>query len=168
MKYKPGQVILKRGTGLFSWSISKVTKSPYTHAVYPINSTQAVEASAFGVRIIEIKDLNYNYDVYEFKTPFTQQDKIWYEKIGRFMKGTPYDYFQLPYYLIMSWFGGDNKFNRLGYVICSEVGVKMFHFIGYDPIDNIRDIDATPGDWANDKFKLVYEHRVPYKFSLFK
>ena len=166
--YQPGQVILKRGNGILSWAISKTTDSPYTHTVYPINEEEAMEAQALGVCITKISDLDYSYDVYQFDQEFTQQEKIQYEKIGRFMKGMPYDYFQLPYYLIMAVFGGENKFNRVGYVVCSEVGIRMFDFIGHDPIPGTRDIDATPASWNNEYFNLVYEHRVPERFRIFK
>ena len=148
---QPGDILLYKGKGLFSWLIRVKTGGHYSHCeVYVKN--HRVWASRNGIGVNE-----YNFSSECLKAVIRPNGQLnwtdatwWFEHVA---KGQKYDWVGLLNFYIAKWQGREN--NRM---FCSEFIVRLFRVLGCALFPLWVDADGiAPSDLPHTSMGTLYK-----------
>ena len=138
---KPGDVMLYRGTGVFSALIRFKTWSKYSHCeVYEGEGGVVASRDSIGVGRYPFRHEGLSLVVRPKQAFDATTATAWFETVN----GQGYDWLGLMAFFVAKWQGREN-----GRMFCSEMAVRFLRAGGVEPFSPEADADAiSPGEFA--------------------
>lgn len=147
---RPGDVLLFRGSGFFSWWIRTKTWSPVSHCEGVVSPTEVVAARNAGVRRYPLTRTHL-YAVMRPEEPFDLSAAMtWF---AAHAEGQKYDWQGLANFINLRWGKSEGK------QFCSELLVRWFRAGGIRPFHDTYDADKTsPGMFlSSPHFHVIWQ-----------
>jgi len=153
---KPGDLLLEKGDGPVRNIIKKKTESEYSHIAVALDEHYMIEAHATGVRICSIaNNMTCDFDVYRYELRNFKREELAEAAIE--YEGRMYDYGQLLWMGIKSNLLGEVKLNSTHFLICSELAILMYRYMGVYMLNNMYIGDVTPADCVKPSIMRLKE-----------
>ena len=136
----PGDVLLYRGGGFWSWAIRVKTWADVSHVEVYVGEEQSVASrDGVGVRRFPLRTTGF-YAVLRPRLPFDSRAAVaWFETVN----GQGYDWMGLVNFYLAKWRGREN-----GRQFCSEFATRFLRAGGVEPFTPEADADTiAPGEF---------------------